>query len=200
MGNSLNVSLDVATVFGSPSAPVAGSANIASIWKWDAVNRTWAYYSPGLTSAQIAGFTGNQGYQVLTTINPGEGYWVNARNTVTLAPQSGTPFSYSSANFAGLPSSWNLIATASNQSPHAFTNTVSALPPPNSGVNTADTFVSLWAWSAADQVWYYYAPQLDNSGGLPAVKSFANSKGYLHFEDNAKKLDTGTGFWVNKVQ
>ena len=120
---------------------------------------------------------------------------------MTLAPQSGTPFNYDSVNYAALPPSWNLISTASSQSPHAFTNTVSALPP-TSGVNTADTFVSLWSWSALDQAWYYYAPQLNNSGGEAAVCSLAHFKGYQCFDDAvpAKNLDIGRGFWVNKVQ
>ena len=79
----------------------------------------------------------------------------------------------------------------------------SASPPPTFGVNT-DNFISLWAWDAATQAWYFYSPSLENtlcSGspcGLAGVKSYVDVRGYLHFEDTGKKLDVGTGFWVNK--
>jgi len=199
LGNSLNITLDAATVFGTPTAPVPGvSMNIVSIWKWDAANSVWAYYSPQLTAAQINSFTASKGYRVWSGIGPGEGYWVNASNAFTMPAQSGAEFSYTSVTYQPLPSAWNLVATAQNVYPTSFANTVSNLVLPAGGANTADTFVSLWAWDAARWAWYFYSPALENFGGLAAVQNYATSKGYLHFQDFDKKLDLGIGFWVNK--
>ena len=61
-----------------------------------------------------------------------------------------------------------------------------------------NNFVSLWVWDAAAGRWYFYSPLLESSGGLPAVKAYANSHNYLHFQDFGKTLGIGTGFWVNK--
>ncbi|HEY5291241.1 MAG TPA: fibronectin type III domain-containing protein, partial [Burkholderiales bacterium] len=203
LGNSLNITLDVAALFGNASAPVAGvSSSIASLWKWDAASGAWAFYSPRLSAAQISAYAASKGYLVLSNIGPGEGYWINAATPFSLPVQSGAAFIYSNVNYQVLPPLWNLIATAQNVYPTAFANSVSALAPPAVGVSAADTFVSLWAWDAAQAAWYYYSPVLENTtgaqGGLIAVKNFAASKGYLHFQDYTKKLDVGTGFWVNK--
>ncbi|MBI3041913.1 MAG: hypothetical protein HYY78_03705 [Betaproteobacteria bacterium] len=46
--------------------------------------------------------------------------------------------------------------------------------------------------------WYFYSPLLESSGTLSAVKSYANSRGYRHFEDFGKTIGLGIGFWVNR--
>ncbi|MBI3042930.1 MAG: hypothetical protein HYY78_08910 [Betaproteobacteria bacterium] len=70
--------------------------------------------------------------------------------------------------------------------------------PPSPGVIPTDNFVSLWAWDALAGTWYFYSPLLEASGGLPAVKAYADSHFYRHFQDYNKTLGIGTGFWVNK--
>ncbi|MDP2647071.1 MAG: DUF1566 domain-containing protein [Desulfobacterales bacterium] len=54
-------------------------ANITSIWKWD--NGTWAVYLPGQDTATYAA---GKGFGVLSNIDPGEGFWVNANQAVVL--------------------------------------------------------------------------------------------------------------------
>ena len=52
---------------------------IASIWKW--INNTWAVYLPGGGTDTYAQ---SKGFSVLDTIKPGEGFWVNCSEPITL--------------------------------------------------------------------------------------------------------------------
>lgn len=52
---------------------IAGQSGIASIWKWD--GGTWAVSLPGEETP--GSYAGSKGFNVLTTVNPGEGFWVN---------------------------------------------------------------------------------------------------------------------------
>ena len=61
-----------------------------------------------------------------------------------------------------------------------------------------DNFSTLWARDASNVTWFFYSPLLESSGGLPAVKAYADSHSFQHFQDFNKKLDVGVGFWVNK--
>ena len=203
LGNSHGLALDVPVLFGNADSPVTGvTENVVSVWKWDAALAAWAFYSPQLTPAQLATFIAGRNYLALTAIAPGEGYWVNASHALTLPRNSNVEYHFDSANYALLPRSWNLIATAQNLVPTEFANAVSALPLPASGVSTVDTFVSLWAWDTARTAWYFYSPLIEDSAwpqdGLAAVKSFALSRNYLHFQDDGKKIEAGIGFWVKK--
>ena len=61
---------------------VSGNENsIASIWKW--VNNSWAVYLPG-EDDDGAAFAGEKGFSIIAKINPGEGFWVNAIDGITL--------------------------------------------------------------------------------------------------------------------
>jgi hypothetical protein len=196
--NALNVTLNVAALFGNQDAPVAGvTSNIVSVWKWNAVAQRWAFYSPQLTASGNVSYAASHNYDALSTVNPGEGFWMNAINPVTLPVQSGSAFAWSNVNFAALPAGFNLIAAANSMTPSQFNVGVSATPPSPGAVPT-NNFVSLWAWDAAAGKWYFYSPLLESSGGLPAVKSYADSHNYLHFQDAGKTLGIGTGFWVNR--
>jgi hypothetical protein len=54
---------------------------IASVWKWD--NGKWAVYLPGEDDGGAA-YAESKGFNVLENINPGEGFWVNAIQQITL--------------------------------------------------------------------------------------------------------------------
>ncbi|MBI3042490.1 MAG: Ig-like domain repeat protein, partial [Betaproteobacteria bacterium] len=45
IGNSLDITLDVAAIFGNQDAPTAMTPNVVSIWTWNAVDGRWAFYS-----------------------------------------------------------------------------------------------------------------------------------------------------------
>ncbi len=198
IGNSLNITIDVAATFGNQTAQVTGiTSNIVSIWKWNAVHGRWAFHSPQLTVSGIITFAVSKGYEVLATINPGEGYWVNAVTQMTLPAQTGTGYNWSGFSYSALPSGFNLISHANTVTPSQF-NILMSVTPPSPGAIPTDNFLTLWAWDAAAGNWYFYSPLLEASGGLAAVKSYADSKFYRHFQDFNKTLGIGVGFWVNK--
>ncbi|MBI3042494.1 MAG: hypothetical protein HYY78_06680, partial [Betaproteobacteria bacterium] len=93
---------------------------------------------------------------------------------------------YTSTSFSALPSGFNLIATADNLTPSAFTAQVDP------------AILSVWSWDAVAGNWYFYSPLLEATGGLAAVKAYADGHGFLHFQDYNKTLGVGTGFWVNR--
>jgi hypothetical protein len=59
------------------------AANAITVWKWVAATGKWAFHAPSLSPADLATYAGNKGYDVLTTINPGDGFWVNAAQPFT---------------------------------------------------------------------------------------------------------------------
>ena len=182
MGNSLTTALDVRPTF-------AAQTNINSIWKWNSATGSWAMYSPALdANGTLAGILSGNGYAALTSIAPGEGYWVNAAEAVTLGYQSGAGYSLANAN---LRPGWNLVATGDNLSPSDFNKALGATATPTGFVPI--NLSSLWAWNSAQANWYFYAPSLEANGGLAA---YDRSKGYLDF--GAATLAPGTGFWVYK--
>ncbi|OGA03763.1 MAG: hypothetical protein A3H35_13395 [Betaproteobacteria bacterium RIFCSPLOWO2_02_FULL_62_17] len=198
LGNSTSTTLNVMSIFGNQTSPVGGiTDNIASVWKWDATNLKWQFHSPLLTTAANATYAASHNYDVLTGIAPGEGYWVNALTAMNLPPPTGSAFNWNGFSFASLPSGFNLIAHGSNVTPSQFNANISATPPAV-GVVATDNFASLWAWDATNVTWYFYSPLLESSGGLAAVKNYADSHFFQHFQDFNKKIDLGVGFWVNK--
>lgn len=169
-GNSLGVSVDVKETFSAQS-------NIKSVWKWDRAAASWAFYAPTLDAAgSLAAYSVSNGYRVLATIGPGEGYWVNAAAAVSLGVQSGTGLSLATAN---LVTGWNLAATADYVTAGGLKASVGNI-------------TTLWAWDNADSAWYFYAPTLEANGTLA---SYIQSKGYKDF--GTLTLGQGRGFWVN---
>jgi YVTN family beta-propeller protein len=197
IANSLNITLDVVMLFGNQDSPTAVTSNIVSIWKWNAADVRWAFNSPQLTVADNAAYAAAHNYEILSVINPGEGYWVNSIVPLTLPTQSGSGFNWNGINFAALPSGFNLITNADGYTPSQFNNQVSE-PPPAQGAVPTTNFVSLWTWDALAGTWYFYSPLLESSGGLVAVKTYADSHFYRHFQDYGKIIGVGTGFWVNR--
>ncbi|MFM9967942.1 MAG: hypothetical protein ACKVQK_06030 [Burkholderiales bacterium] len=63
--------LSVATAFGD-------QAKYSSVWKWIGSSKKWAFYSPLMADGGQSYAVAN-GYLALTTIDAGEGFWVNAR-------------------------------------------------------------------------------------------------------------------------
>jgi hypothetical protein len=180
LGNSLNQSLSVTSLFNDAST-------VTSVWKWDAGTLGWQFYTPLMDATALQTFATSKGYGVLSTINPGEGYWVNAKAQPTLATQSGASFILTSPSLAR---GWNLAATGNDITPSVFnTNLKSSLP--GTGVTT------LWAWDNPSSTWYFYAPSLETQGGTALTDYIAN-KSYLDFTQRNKTLGNGTGFWVNR--
>ena len=157
------------------------TAKVASVWKWRNSSGKWAFYSPSLTTQELSDYATSKGYEVLTSIAGGEGFWVNAKASYTVPLPVGT--AVTEASFQGLSSGWHLISTGDNKTPAAF------------GTGVATT--TLWAWDNAQSKWYFYAPSLEAQGGT-ALSDSITAHGYLDFRSANKTLGSGVGFWVNK--
>jgi hypothetical protein len=189
LGNSVNAPITVSATFGDPN-------QVATVWKWLPASSKWAFYSPALADGGLAYAIG-KGYDFLTTINGGEGFWVNAKAAFTVPLPAGTVVPTHSFQDQPDPAqnkllkAWNLIAVGDKVMPSVFNLGLSASPPASSTIPLNVT--TLWAWDNAAGNWYFYAPGLDAAGGLV---SYITTKGYLDF--GVKRLDPTMGFWVNK--
>jgi hypothetical protein len=182
LGNSLNQAMPVASVYADPAV-------ITSVWKWDTTTAGWQFYTPQMTAPNLQTYAASKGYDVLSVINPGEGYWVKAKTASSLGTQSGPAFSLTLAN---LIKGWNLTATGNNVLPEALNLSLSATPPAAGTVPI--NLTTLWAWDNTLAQWYFYAPNLQANGSLG---TYVEGKGYLDFGQHSKTLGNGVGFWVN---
>jgi hypothetical protein len=182
-GNSSSGALDLAASFGNPG-------NVISVWKWIANGAKWAFYAPSLAGLALADYAGSKGYDVLSTINGGEGFWVNAKTTFAAQLPAGTPVA--SGSFQSMAPGWNLIAIGDSRTPRQFNSAIGLTPPAPGEI--AANLATLWAWDGAKGNWYFYSPSLDAKGGT-FLADYIASKGYLDF--GTKVLDPVTGFWVN---
>lgn len=181
VGKSAHGALDVAATFGNPD-------QVVSVWKWIANRARWAFYTPSLAGLALTDYAGGKGYDVLTTINGGDGFWVNARSPFAVQLPAGAPVA--SASFQGIGPEWHLLAIGDYKTPREF-NRALGLTPPAPGAIPAN-ITTLWTWDASNGGWYFYAPSLDANGTLP---NYIATKGYLDF--GTKVLDPVSGFWVN---
>jgi hypothetical protein len=189
IGNSVNAPLDVAATLGD-------SSKISTVWKWVPATSRWAFYTPSLTDGGAA-YAASKGYDFLTTVNGGEGFWVNAKVASILPLPTGTALTTISFQDQPNPAQnklmagWNLIANGDNISPSTFNHDLSLMPPAPGA--TPINVTTLWAWDSTLGNWYFYAPSLEANGGLP---NYIASKKYLDFA--VKALDPTMGFWVNR--
>jgi len=142
-----------------------------------------------LAGQALTDYATGKGYDVLTAIAGGEGFWVNAKTAFTAQLPSGTTIT--SDFFQNMATGWNLIAIGDSKTPSQFNSSLSITSP--SPGDIPFNLTTLWAWDAALTNWYFYAPSLEKSGGLAA---YIQSKSYLDF--GTKVLTPTTGFWVNK--
>lgn len=71
LGYSDSVDVTVANAFGNAS-------KVTTVWKWNATTARWAFYSPALQDGGQA-YAVSKNYDFLTTLKPGDGFWVNAK-------------------------------------------------------------------------------------------------------------------------
>ncbi len=174
-------------------AMLADASKVSSVWKWLPSSGKWAFYSPSLTSLELADYAAAKGYEVLASINPGDGFWVNSLQAFSvMLPLSGKAYSGTGViSPEPLMSGWNLIAISSVWTPSQFN---AHLAPSSEGFPQA--FKTLWAWDNSRATWYFYAPTLEAQGGR-VLSDYATSKGYLDFADEGKVLGSQTGIWVD---
>ena len=178
-GNSSAGLLDAATAFGD-------TTQVTTVWKWVADMMKWAFYTPSLVGQALADYAASKGYDVLTTISGGEGFWVNAKTTFATQLPTGT--AVTSASFQNMASGWSLVAIGDNKTPSQLNQDLS------SSLNASGKImVTAWAWDAANTKWKFYAPALEAQGGT-VLSDYITNKGYLPF---SSPISATEGFWLN---
>ena len=175
VGNSVSAPLSVAVAFNNPT-------NVTTVYKWIPGSGSWAFYSPVLADGGAA-YAASKGYSFLTTINAGEGFWVNALQPFTVTLAGTTSYSLGTTDLA---KSWNLVATGDTISP-------AQMDVKMGGITGAPGFSTMWTWNSTGNNWYFYAPSLAANGTLA---SYIQSKGYVDF--GSLTTGNGLGFWLNR--
>lgn len=178
LGNSSSSPISVATTFGD-------AAKIATVWKWNRAASKWAFYAPSLAGQALTDYATGKGYDVLTSIAPKEGFWVNASTAVSLTGPVAGGVKLAESD---LQQGWNLVGSADNKTPSQLNQGL------GSSLNTAGkAMVTAWAWDAPNTKWKFYAPSLEAQGGT-ALADYIAAKGYLPF---STALSASDGFWLN---
>ncbi|MFH1081952.1 MAG: hypothetical protein V1751_00990, partial [Pseudomonadota bacterium] len=159
---SSRISISVSNTFSSAS-------NFTSVWKWTTGNK-WAVYLSGEDDGG-ASYAGSKGFDLLSTISPGEGFWVNSNGAQNVTV-TGTE---ETSNTMSLTSGWNLKGLAISSS-----ITVASV------FSDSAKFTSIWEW--ASNKWAVYLPGQTDGGA-----SYAVSKGFSLLST----ITPGEGFWVN---
>jgi hypothetical protein len=149
-----------------------------------------------MNSTALATYAQNKSYDVLTTIQAGDGYWVNAAQPVNLSMPDATRLTsarFGTSGKAALPKGWSLIAVGDSPQPNNFNLALSTSA--STSTTVPINLTTLWAWDSAAGNWMFYAPSLLNAGSL-ALDNYITTKGYVSFGN--KTLTPVTGFWVNK--
>lgn len=189
VGNGQSTDIAVSSVFND-------TKKVTTVWKWDTSSSRWAFYTPLQTDGGAA-YAVSKGYDSLSVIHPGEGFWVNSTAAWNATVSSASQFS--SSNFAksganSIQVGWNLIAIGDSMTAAEFN---ASLAPATSNTGAIPINVTtLWAWDAEKSSWYFYAPNLEAQGGS-ALQNYISNKGYLDFTSTGKKLGGAVGFWVN---
>ena len=176
-GSGVNAPADVARIFGD-------TAKVESVWRWGAVTQRWAVYLPGLSPLELAAFAAGRAYDVLGTLEAGDGFWVKAKQPLTAAMPRAEAIR--AVQLAGrLRKGWNLLALGATDTPQQV----------QAAAGQAVSMESLWAWDALRNTWFFYAPSLDVLGGS-ALTDYISTQGFRDFTGSAQTLGGGVGFWV----
>jgi hypothetical protein len=172
LGNSIDKSINVATMFGDTS-------KVTSVWKWDNAGNKWLFYAPSLSAAEHQSYTSSKGFGLLTSIEGGEGYWVNAKVATDYGTQTGL-----GVISPKIGAGWNLVASGGT----ADSKDVSVEMFSHISKKTIDV-ASVWQWAGTK--WNFYAPSLVLDGTLSSYQSSNNYGAFVGSISGA-----GKGFWV----
>jgi hypothetical protein len=190
IGNSSSAALAVSAV--------GDNTTVSTVWKWIAAAAKWAFYTPSLGTQALLEYAASKGYDVLTTLESGDGFWVNATKALSVQLPAGSAVPAAALMPTGtkpLGNGWSLVAIGETKTASEFNLALGGLStPPAIPADIPANLTSLWAWDQGQSGWYFYAPALEKTGGLSA---FITGKSYLDFSSTSKKLGPGVGFWVN---
>ncbi|MEY2632182.1 MAG: hypothetical protein RIR00_836 [Pseudomonadota bacterium] len=183
-GNSWSSPINVATTFNDAS-------KILSVWKWLPASGQWAFYTPTQADGGAA-YATQKGYAKLTSIAPGEGYWLRASTPFSLPVPAG--------NLLGSDTLGNLVTsgwTLATIGEHLTPRELNALLGPATANPIPQNVTSIWAWDNLSSNWYFYTPQLDAETGT-TLADYSHSRGFLDYLKTGQTTRPGAGFWVNK--
>jgi hypothetical protein len=185
LGNSEISAVDVASRLND-------ATTVVTVWKWNKALNKWAFYTPSMTSADLAVYAQSKGYDVLANIASKEGYWVNAVKTASLTDPQAVPSNGGNPTVVLLESDlvlgWNLSASADSKTPAQL----------NAGLSSSlgaagKSIATQWAWDAGTTRWKFFAPSLAALGGT-VLADYITSKTYATFDTVIGPQD---GFWLN---
>ncbi|MDP1909406.1 MAG: hypothetical protein Q8K85_13990, partial [Hyphomicrobium sp.] len=101
LGNSSAAPID--------AAAFADAGKFTSVWKWNAAGTKWAFYAPSMTAPELAAYAAGKGYDVLTSIGPKEGFWVNAAAAAAVTGPAAAAVTLAASD---LQQGWNLVSSA----------------------------------------------------------------------------------------
>lgn len=179
VGNDTGADLNVPIVFGNATTPTAISSSVVSVWSWNNAQSSWNFHAPSMTADALANYAAVKGYSVLTSLSPGDGYWVNAKSAFTRMTGSGT-------NSTGIQinSGWNLVSTAV-----AIDGLKYLFGDADTPSSISSGVITVWSWDNANSRWNFFAPSMT----AQQVSDYAQTKGYGVLTSIAK----GQGFWIN---
>lgn len=178
VGNSVDAALDVAATFGD-------AAKITTVWKWNRAAGRWAFYAPSMTPSALAAYAQGKGYDLLGSIEPKEGFWVNAVATVAVTGPEAKGVSLLASD---LLFGWNLVASDDHKTPAQLRQALS-----DSLNAEGKEMVTAWAWDAAKSSWKFFAPAMAAQGGT-VLSDYIAGKGFLPFDT---ALSASDGFWLH---
>jgi len=146
---------------------------LTSAWKWD--NGNWAVYLPKLGATEFAAYISGKGFAALTTLDAGEGFWLNSDTEQSLNVTGAQAVDTS----LSLSKGWNLVGLKGDSA-----QTVAALV-----AGHESQITSLWKWEGKG--WTVNLPGDGDSG-----QGYAESKGFGHLTT----IKLGEGFWVNATE
>ncbi len=143
---------------------------MASAWKWK--NDKWSVYLPGVSIDEWFSYAQEKGFDTLSNLQIGEGFWVNSDQNQNLS-LTGVPITQGQIT---LSPGWNLKGLLQDSAMY-----VQDLQDSNDA-----QVKSIWKWQK--NKWEVYLPGEDDGGA-----AYADSKGFELLEN----IEPGEGFWAN---
>ena len=148
---------------------LSGVSSCVSAWKWVGGGNWAVYLADGNNATET--YAASKGFKVLSTINAGEGLWINASDADALNITGESPSSSSIYYEDG----WNLVGLKES-GPKNITDVIPG------------DAVSAWSWNASDMKWRVWLPT--------GLDDYCSSKGF----DKLSTVNNTDGFWVNTTK
>ncbi len=145
---------------------------VISLWTWE--NGTWnvSLLQDGLNATQA--YIQAMGFELLTDIKAGQGFWVNCEQDLDLSVAGSAPAEQTLTAASG----WNLLGLKSEQTVNV----------PSYFSQVGESLTSVWAWQDANWAVYLFGQDAD-------TQSYIQAKGFQLLTS----ILPGQGFWVNAL-